>query len=73
MKKAVTAKWSGWTDDMSGVDEYLIEIFMLSPNSDGRLVEKEPLDPVQSFQKDHTGFRNVHNQSFVPNEPGMYR
>ncbi|KAK3603163.1 hypothetical protein CHS0354_042996 [Potamilus streckersoni] len=68
-KKPIEISWGGWSDDLAGMWQYYLEIFKLSPDLYGRLVEMEPLKPV------YTEFINEsdpHYATFTPKEPGMY-
>ncbi|XP_052809614.1 uncharacterized protein LOC128238075 [Mya arenaria] len=64
------ALWSGWTDAMSGMWQYYLEVFKLTPNKDGRLEEATPIDPVYNITLNHTS--GIMSSSYTPSEPGMY-
>ncbi|WAQ93640.1 FER-like protein [Mya arenaria] len=66
----IQARWSGWTDAMSGMWQYYIEVFKLAPNRDERLVEVTPIDPVYKETLNHTKGEMI--SSYRPEEPGMY-
>jgi hypothetical protein len=63
--------WSGWTDELSGIWEYYVEVFKLAPNINNNLVEAEPLKPVYSVTIPHSR-GNISYPTFRPKEPGMY-
>lgn len=69
-KDPIEIYWLGWTDDLSGLWEYYVEVFKLSPDPYKRLVEMEPLKPV--FAKNITHEENIVYPSYRPREPGMY-
>lgn len=65
-------RWSGWTDDLSGLWQYYVEVFELRPNRDKRLTERSPLKPVFNKTIDHTKSSSAY-ATYLPKEPGMYR
>ncbi|WAQ93644.1 hypothetical protein MAR_006115, partial [Mya arenaria] len=66
----IKARWSGWTDSMSGIWQYYMEVFKLAPNRDERLEEATPIDPVFNRILNYTG--GEISISYTPAEPGMY-
>ena len=62
--------WSGWEDELSGVWEYYVEVFKLSPNIYGKLVEAEPLKPVYSKTVSHREILSY--PRYTPKDPAMY-
>lgn len=71
LQSAIMIRWDGWSDALSGVREYLVEVFRLKPNSDERLVEKTPLEPVFTDVVEHVEGKMT--LTYTPSEPGMYR
>ncbi|XP_053393446.1 uncharacterized protein LOC123564849 [Mercenaria mercenaria] len=71
-KNPIKMFWSGWTDDLSGVWEYYVEIFKLSPNpkDNYKLVEMKPLSPL--FTNTSTHRKNIYYPTYMPDKPGMY-
>ncbi|WAQ93645.1 hypothetical protein MAR_006116 [Mya arenaria] len=69
-RSTIQARWSGWTDAMSGMWQYYIEVLKLAPNRDERLEESTPIDPVFSETLNHTD--GEMSSSYTPDEPGMY-
>ncbi|XP_052782551.1 uncharacterized protein LOC128218858 [Mya arenaria] len=66
----ITPKWAGWSDDLSGLLYYKLEVFKLSPNVHEELVELEPLAPLFNYTES-----NIERPSFptiTPPETGMY-
>ncbi|KAH3716775.1 uncharacterized protein LOC127855045 [Dreissena polymorpha] len=70
-KGPIRPRWLGWTDIVSGVGEYYMEVFKLGPNRDKRLVETTPINPVYSVIVPHTN-DPIQYPVFTPVEPGMY-
>ena len=68
---AITAKWSGWTDDLSGMWEYNIEFFLLTPDPYGRLTEASPQAPVHAVSVSHS--TGSHSTTYTPDDAGIYR
>ncbi|XP_053381408.1 uncharacterized protein LOC128549125 isoform X2 [Mercenaria mercenaria] len=69
-KDPIEIYWSGWTDDLSQVWEYYIEVFKLSPDPYGRLIEMEPLSPLFNATIAHEPA--IAYPTYKPNDPGMY-
>ncbi|XP_052796120.1 uncharacterized protein LOC128228694 [Mya arenaria] len=69
-RSTIQTRWSGWTDAMSGMWQYYIEVLKLAPNRDERLEESTPIDPVFSETLNHTD--GEMSSSYTPDEPGMY-
>ena len=70
-QSAIMIQWDGWSDALSGVREYLVEVFRLKPNRDNRLVEKTPLEPEFTDVVEHVEGKMT--LTYTPSEPGMYR
>ncbi|KAK3600798.1 hypothetical protein CHS0354_020475 [Potamilus streckersoni] len=70
-KTPINITWGGWTDTISGMKSYHLEIFKLSANLYGNLTEITPLNPTHSADINHT---QANNYSYVhkPLESGMY-
>ncbi|XP_053393450.1 uncharacterized protein LOC123562440 isoform X2 [Mercenaria mercenaria] len=72
-KNPISMYWSGWTDELSGVLEYYVEVFKLTPDAYNKLVEMEPLSPVFNTTIPHRKYRkNMKYPEYRPTEPGMY-
>lgn len=69
-KVAIKPKWSGWTDDISGMSEYNLEIFRLTPDPYDRLIEAEPLNPNFSAIVQHSS--KIMYPEYTPELPGIY-
>ncbi|KAH3716767.1 hypothetical protein DPMN_059496, partial [Dreissena polymorpha] len=70
-KGPIQPRWLGWTDIVSGVGEYYMEVFKLGPNRDGRLVETTPINPIFSDTVPHTN-GTIQYPQYTPPGPGMY-
>ncbi|KAL3832342.1 hypothetical protein ACJMK2_023994 [Sinanodonta woodiana] len=67
--KPIGIYWGGWSDALAGMWQYYLEVFKLSPDPYGRLIEMAPLNPI------YTQFINEtapHYANYTPPEPGMY-
>ena len=71
MQDPITMRWAGWTDDLSGLWEYYVEVFKLSPDPFKRLTEMTPINPVFSSLMNHS--LSIIYPTFQPSESGMYR
>ncbi|XP_033761790.1 uncharacterized protein LOC117343520 [Pecten maximus] len=72
-KEPINARWSGWSDGLSGVADYTLEVFKLSPNQFSKVLEEaRPLDPVKLFRMNHTNFGLEYTKIYTPPEAGMY-
>ncbi|KAL3832352.1 hypothetical protein ACJMK2_024004 [Sinanodonta woodiana] len=67
--KPIEIYWGGWRDDLAGMWQYYLEIFQLSPDPYGRLVEMDPLSPIFTQLISETA---PHYANYTPPEPGMY-
>ena len=63
--------WKGWTDELSGLDEYYLEVFRLLPDPHGRLIERDPVNPLFNVIVNHTD--PIQYPKFTPDRPGIYR
>ncbi|XP_052246346.1 uncharacterized protein LOC127855047 [Dreissena polymorpha] len=70
-KNPIRPRWLGWTDELSGVGEYYMEVFKLGPNRDERLVETTPLNPEFFATIPHTN-GTIQYPEYRPSAPGMY-
>ena len=70
-QNAITLFWKGWTDDLSGLGVYYIEIFQLLPDPYGRLVERHPVDPLFNTIVNHTDI--IEYPAYTPDRAGIYR
>ncbi|XP_052247390.1 uncharacterized protein LOC127855675 [Dreissena polymorpha] len=68
----IIPRWLGWTDTLSGVGEYYMEVFKLGPNRVGRLVETTPTNPIFSTTVLHTN-GTIKYPQYAPSGSGMYR
>ncbi|ESP01183.1 hypothetical protein LOTGIDRAFT_238308 [Lottia gigantea] len=73
-KTGAEIRWGGWRDEqLSGMFRYAVEIFKLEVvDSEGRLGEKKPLNPLQISEYMHANFSSVLPIRYTPSEPGMY-
>lgn len=69
-KNAIKPRWSGWTDDLSGMWEYVLEFFLLAPDPYGRLTEASPLAPVHAETVLHSS--SIQYPMFIPDVAGIY-
>ena len=70
-KSPISVRWDGWTDALSGVRDYYVEVFRLEPNNDDRLVESKPIEPEYMQTIDHVATEM--RVTYKPANPGMYR
>ena len=69
----IRPRWLGWQDDLSGLLEYYVEIFLMSVNGDGRLEEETPLQPDFTKTVAHTDSDILQYPAFTPTQTGIYR
>jgi hypothetical protein len=62
--------WDGWSDGLSGIGYYYLEIFELQPDIHNELTELEPLKPIFTFRTNLTS--HIDFPTFTPNDTGMY-
>lgn len=63
----VTLRWTGWNDNLSGLQSYVLEVFKLSGGGE-YLLEADPMTPTLKWKFD----LSVHEHIVTPEEPGMY-
>ncbi|XP_060086135.1 uncharacterized protein LOC132565501 [Ylistrum balloti] len=72
-KTPINVRWSGWSDIISGVADYTLEIFKLQPNRFSNILEEpDPLGPNAIFRINHTTSDFEYIKTYTPSEPGMY-
>ncbi|KAL4222693.1 hypothetical protein ACF0H5_018734 [Mactra antiquata] len=69
-KEPIRPRWKGWTDDLSGMWQYYVELFKLNPDPYGRLVETEPVGPKFTATVEHNS--SMAYPTITPPAPGMY-
>ncbi|XP_053373169.1 uncharacterized protein LOC123532025 [Mercenaria mercenaria] len=69
-KNPIQLRWDGWSDKLSGIAYYYLEIFKLEPNINGYLTELEPLKPIYSFKTNKTS--SINFPTYYPPQTGMY-
>ncbi|XP_052280020.1 uncharacterized protein LOC127877806 [Dreissena polymorpha] len=69
-RMAISPRWSGWSDDLSGLAYYYVEVFRLQPNIHNELIEMEPLSPVFSYMEKNTG--SLTFPTYTPQSAGMF-
>ncbi|XP_053391927.1 uncharacterized protein LOC123531687 [Mercenaria mercenaria] len=69
-KNPIQLRWVGWSDALSGIGYYYLEIFKLEPNIHGDLIELEPLKPIYTFKTNRTSSLNF--PTYYPPQTGMY-
>ncbi|KAH3833714.1 hypothetical protein DPMN_107027 [Dreissena polymorpha] len=67
---AISPRWNGWSDDLSGLAYYYVEVFRLKPNIHNELIEMEPLSPVFSYMENNTGSPTF--PTYTPPSAGMF-
>ncbi|KAH3833710.1 hypothetical protein DPMN_107023 [Dreissena polymorpha] len=69
-RMAISPRWSGWTDDLSGLAYYYVEVIRLKTNIYSELIEMEPLSPVFSYMEKNTGSPTF--PTYTPPSAGMF-
>ncbi|XP_053373157.1 uncharacterized protein LOC123531756 [Mercenaria mercenaria] len=69
-KSPIYITWNGWSDTLSGISYYNLEVFELKPNVHGDLIELKPLHPVFNYRTNETN--PVNFPTYTPKQPGMY-
>ncbi|XP_052278483.1 LOW QUALITY PROTEIN: uncharacterized protein LOC127876968 [Dreissena polymorpha] len=69
-RMAISPRWNGWSDDLSGLAYYYVEVFRLKPNIHNELIEMEPLSPVFSYMENNTGSPTF--PTYTPPSAGMF-
>ncbi|XP_053391930.1 uncharacterized protein LOC123531686 [Mercenaria mercenaria] len=69
-KNPINITWDGWSDALSRISYYYMEVFELKPNVHGDLTELEPLKPVFNFRTNET--YSIEFPTYTPSQPGMY-
>ncbi|XP_060067030.1 uncharacterized protein LOC132547281 [Ylistrum balloti] len=67
-KEPVNISWDGWSDLLSGVDVYTIQVYPLQQDRTGDLTEVNPANPIYYL----TSLSNSSDPSYLPPSPGMY-
>ncbi|XP_062588097.1 uncharacterized protein LOC134249768, partial [Saccostrea cucullata] len=69
-KHAIHFSWNGWVDNMSGIEKYVIQKYLLEADNEvpPKLCEKDPWRPLETFELNRTSSSFVH----LPEKPGMY-
>jgi hypothetical protein len=70
LKKPIHISWGGWSDALSGIAYYYLEVFKLEPNTQNDLTELEPLKPIYQFETNKTS--SINFPTYHPPETGMY-
>ncbi|KAK3588467.1 hypothetical protein CHS0354_004681 [Potamilus streckersoni] len=70
-KLPLNISWAGWTDELSGMERYHLEVFKLSADPYGNLEELSPLTPVSYADFNHT-HDNIYRHFYTPEKDGMY-
>ncbi|XP_062593100.1 uncharacterized protein LOC134254588 [Saccostrea cucullata] len=69
-KDPIQISWEGWTDALSGIEKYMIEIYLLKPdqNFNPSLTEPDPWSPshVLTFNTSKRGC------TYIPQKQGMF-
>jgi hypothetical protein len=62
--------WDGWSDSLSGIREYVIEVFHLKPNKNVKpnLTEPGPWTPYKRIKLAYSDRTFI----YTPDQPGMY-
>ncbi|XP_061168936.1 uncharacterized protein LOC133178201 [Saccostrea echinata] len=68
-KSPITFIWNNWIDDLSGIQGYKLQVYLLKPNTT-YLTEPYPWNPLQeiSFNKTKSNYRYL----YTPRQAGMY-
>ncbi|XP_062611710.1 uncharacterized protein LOC134273528 [Saccostrea cucullata] len=67
-KSPITFTWNKWNDDLSGLKEYKLQVYLLKPNTT-YLTEPYPWNPLEEIVINDT---NVNVWYYIPPMAGMY-
>ncbi|XP_062610978.1 uncharacterized protein LOC134272830, partial [Saccostrea cucullata] len=68
-KSPIMLSWNKWFDDLSGMREYKLQVYLLKPNTT-YLTESNPWNPFQEISFNAT--KSSYTYPYTPKQPGMY-